>query len=598
MKIWGRWTHKHQSGRPRAETVLHSRAFGASYIANSKFTQQNVSVLGSRKMKAAPNVGRKVDQSTSPADDEVVEVVSIDKKKKTKSTINSNDVGSKLKKINSPLLLDMAVQTSISALSPPQSPEPEEEEEEVPVEPTSVPPLPPTVSTNVDIEGLLRAARSTGPREVLLRLAVQRHMLTLQLSAVRIQTVVRQYQAKRRVQQIRRHVAIFLQKTKEIAYDQILEEYILSETMSLVMSVMKTQERYLLFRESIDRAMMKEVNQYVEEVLEEECMSIVVGCVKNAVDVIMSLKPVIEFNEDDIPEGEVHLWKGYSREEIKLRRNKNPLIQCLIRIIDEVVNPNNTISTNNTESTVINTVDLENQRILQIRPVVIESILEESEVYLLRIHSEFVYEEVIEHEIMWKMMREVLFDLLIDEEELLETLPMSWWMMKKRLDEEEAKEKERLKALEGEERVITEEEKDIERMAAALSTSKSRANLHLVTEIRERHRDLANELAKQIWQALNAENVESKERRRTMMLQAQQRSQSIISKSPRNGTNGPPATGGVRPISATRSVVANRCASSFVEDLLLVGSKGLADRMKMVQPKPTDIAPDIITPPV
>ena len=549
-------------------------------------------------MKAAPNVGRKVDQSTSPADDEVVEVVSIDKKKKTKSTINSNDVGSKLKKINSPLLLDMAVQTSVSALSPPQSPEPEEEEEELPAEPTSVPPLPPTVSTNVDIEGLLRAARSTGPREVLLRLAVQRHMLTLQLSAVRIQTVVRQYQAKRRVQQIRRHVAIFLQKTKEIAYDQILEEYILSETMSLVMSVMKTQERYLLYRESIDRAMMKEVNQYVEEVLEEECMSIVVGCVKNAVDVIMSLKPVIEFNEDDIPEGEVHLWKGYSREEIKLRRNKNPLIQCLIRIIDEVINPNNTISTNNTESTVINTVDLENQRILQIRPVVIESILEESEVYLLRIHSEFVYEEVIEHEIMWKMMREVLFDLLIDEEELLETLPMSWWMMKKRLDEEEAKEKERLKALEGEERVITEEEKDIERIAVAMSTSKSRANLHLVTEIRERHRDLANELAKQIWQALNAENIESKERRRTMMLQAQQRSQSIISKSPRNGTNGPQATGGVRPISATRSVVANRCASSFVEDLLLVGSKGLADRMKMVQPKPTDIAPDIITPPV
>jgi hypothetical protein len=60
-----------------------------------------------------------------------------------------------------------------------------------------------------------------------------------------------------------------------------------------------------------------------------------------------------------------------------------------------------------------------------LRPLVIEAILEESEIYLLRIQSEYVYEEVIEHEFLWKTCREVLFDMLISEEELLATMPRS-----------------------------------------------------------------------------------------------------------------------------------------------------------------------------
>lgn len=139
------------------------------------------------------------------------------------------------------------------------------------------------------IESMLRAAKSTGPKEVLIKLAVNRHLLLLQLSAVKIQTLYRQYQAIQRVDKIRKRISLFQQITKEIS-ENWLEETILQTTLELSMSLIRDGLRYQEILLTIKEEISSQRDIILEELLHEIIPEIVHEICFDASDLYLSLR--------------------------------------------------------------------------------------------------------------------------------------------------------------------------------------------------------------------------------------------------------------------------------------------------------------------
>lgn len=168
----------------------------------------------------------------------------------------------------------------------------------------------------VTLEALLRAARSTGPKEILIKLAVNRHLLHMQLAAVRIQSRIRRYLAIQRVRRIRRRFHLFQRITLGLS-ERLVEEVVLASCMELNMQIILTHERYLQHKQLVGYLLIEEVDVIVQEVVESMAGEVVVEIVEQAADKILQNRPKPVIDE--------------------LRESRNPLIRIMLAMVDAEV---------------------------------------------------------------------------------------------------------------------------------------------------------------------------------------------------------------------------------------------------------------------
>lgn len=118
------------------------------------------------------------------------------------------------------------------------------------------------------MEMMARICRSTGPKEVLIKLAVNRHLLLLQISAIKIQTLVRTFIAKTRYHRIQRHLKLFLNVTEEYS-ERVLEEVVLSSALEIVLRALKTAQDFQIVNSIIHKVFADVISEVLEEVRED-----------------------------------------------------------------------------------------------------------------------------------------------------------------------------------------------------------------------------------------------------------------------------------------------------------------------------------------
>jgi hypothetical protein len=119
-------------------------------------------------------------------------------------------------------------------------------------------------SKNNWMETLMRARRCTGPKEVLLRLAINRHVLQMQIAAVQIQTSYRRFAAQKRVERIKYRLKLFNTITETIS-TKILEEAVLAVILEMCFDVIKSREFTRLFRTKFTFALDNITNEIIDE---------------------------------------------------------------------------------------------------------------------------------------------------------------------------------------------------------------------------------------------------------------------------------------------------------------------------------------------
>jgi hypothetical protein len=217
-----------------------------------------------------------------------------------------------------------------------------------------------TLSSVNDIEYMLRICRSTGPKEILIKLAVNRHLLLLQISAIRIQSLTRKYLAKMKYLTIKRHVAFF-QKITEGFKDLIVEEVVLSMAFEISLTFMKTYRKYLRVNETVEEVVKTQANQIVNEVVTKFAYESVIEILTTTADTFVIIQKY----------GSLENYRRILAEnEEKARIKKNPLLASVFSLLEGVSDS-------------------------FLRGIVIECIEEEVTEYLLNNYSEFVYDHLV-----------------------------------------------------------------------------------------------------------------------------------------------------------------------------------------------------------
>ncbi|RYH16983.1 hypothetical protein EON65_29275, partial [archaeon] len=167
------------------------------------------------------------------------------------------------------------------------------------------------------LEMLVRAGRSTGPKEVLLKLAINRHLLQLQLAAVQIQTHYRRYAAQIRVSIIKRRLELFHRITAQIA-SIMMEEIVLTMALEMSIDIVESRDQLQLMKSSMGRAMEQISLEIVDSVTNRFIFDVVKELITEATDaylLIVKAKPI---------------------EADTLFSTSNPLIKVTLSICEEV----------------------------------------------------------------------------------------------------------------------------------------------------------------------------------------------------------------------------------------------------------------------
>lgn len=231
------------------------------------------------------------------------------------------------------------------------------------------------------IESLVRAIRSTGPRELLLKLAVHREELQRQLHAVMLQAVVRGFLGRQRVRRLTRRLNMFNRSTEVVA-SLLLEEFVLQTALDLAINFHRVNARYHRLRRNLEDGIAAEMESIVREVVQEEAQRATEALLLAAADALMAIRrrQQLQRQLDAIPAYIDHM--GESR---------NPIIACLVALLAE-----------------------------ECRAVVVDAVREETQRHLHRAHAERLAPQLLDEVVCIETLRVLLDEFAaVDEERLL-----------------------------------------------------------------------------------------------------------------------------------------------------------------------------------
>lgn len=228
------------------------------------------------------------------------------------------------------------------------------------------------------VETLLRALRSTGPREVLLRLVTNRDELQKQLSAVMLQSAYRGYCGRKRAKKIRKHLNMFMTITEDLAAT-IMEEFTLASGLEIAVNFYRVNNRYNLLVQSLEEAMLLETISIIDMVSAEMVQEVVGELVSAFSDALLALRKqqLLQRQLAELP-----------RQRDYLLESNNPLIKAMLELFQE-----------------------------ECRTVAIEAIHEEVAAYFTVAYAHRITPHVIDEVLHIEVLRILLDELAVAEEE-------------------------------------------------------------------------------------------------------------------------------------------------------------------------------------
>lgn len=140
------------------------------------------------------------------------------------------------------------------------------------------------------IGGSLRETKSSGPLSAMVKLSINAKLLVLEIAAVRVQTLYRQYAARKRVNLIKHHVKLFLEITTSFC-ERVVEEVVLASSFEISLGLIKSHRRYQILKAIVETEMVDTIEDLIMEEVVEKSRVVVVETITEVTNYIVNRKP-------------------------------------------------------------------------------------------------------------------------------------------------------------------------------------------------------------------------------------------------------------------------------------------------------------------
>jgi len=134
-----------------------------------------------------------------------------------------------------------------------------------------------------------KESKSVSVKELIDRIAINNKLLYFELSAIRIQSLVRRFLARLRIHRLRRRLALFLRVTEACA-ERYVEEFVLATAFEIALEHIRKHQKFVRMRDSVDRSLITCSDDILQELMDEMTVELTKETISEAIDVIMTLR--------------------------------------------------------------------------------------------------------------------------------------------------------------------------------------------------------------------------------------------------------------------------------------------------------------------
>lgn len=139
------------------------------------------------------------------------------------------------------------------------------------------------------ISSEIKESKSVVAQEILTRISINNQLLYFELTAIRIQSVVRRYLSTIRVQQIRRRIALFKNITEHIAA-RYVEEIVLATSFEISLEFYRQHMRFKRLQESVESELIFVASDILNELLEQLTLEVTNETITDVINVVLALR--------------------------------------------------------------------------------------------------------------------------------------------------------------------------------------------------------------------------------------------------------------------------------------------------------------------
>jgi hypothetical protein len=139
------------------------------------------------------------------------------------------------------------------------------------------------------IKNGIKESRSKVANDLLTKMAMNNRLLFYELTAIRIQSIVRKYLSRLRVARMKRRMALFFKITKDCA-ERYLEEFILANCFEISLEFYRHHMRFRLLQDSVERELVVCAEEIIADALVSEIEDAAKETISSAIDVVVKMR--------------------------------------------------------------------------------------------------------------------------------------------------------------------------------------------------------------------------------------------------------------------------------------------------------------------
>ncbi len=135
----------------------------------------------------------------------------------------------------------------------------------------------------------VKESKTDSVRDLIDRISINNKLLYFELSAVRLQSLVRRFLARLRVLRMRRHFELFMRVTK-VCSERYLEEFILASAFEISIEFYRKQMKFEMMRDSVDRQLVAVSDHLLHEFVDELVVKVTNDTITEAINTVLTMR--------------------------------------------------------------------------------------------------------------------------------------------------------------------------------------------------------------------------------------------------------------------------------------------------------------------
>ena len=135
----------------------------------------------------------------------------------------------------------------------------------------------------------VKESKTDSVRDLIDRISINNRLLYFELSAVRLQSLVRRFLARLRVLRMRRRFELFMRVTKACA-ERYLEEYVLASAFEISIEFYRKQMKFQMMRDSVDRQLVAVSDGLLNEAVDELVLEATNDTITEAINAVLTMR--------------------------------------------------------------------------------------------------------------------------------------------------------------------------------------------------------------------------------------------------------------------------------------------------------------------